>query len=82
MFSYQDFEKIMIAREKADQALMAKSQRIGSIENDEGGLRIYRNEDRCFWFIDSTYPITEADEEEIPQYLFDALMRFEAERIK
>lgn len=50
---------------------------IGKIGNYYGGLRIKREDGRCYWSIENW------DGEnwyEIPQYLFDALLRHEEER--
>lgn len=54
-------------------------KKIGDIENYYGGLFIKSDNDRYYWGIEN-YTSTRC--EEIPKYLYDALIKFENERDK
>lgn len=53
---------------------------IGSISNYDGHLEVYESGGKYYWYMDD-YDIAE-DHEEIPKYLYDALVKFETERDK
>jgi hypothetical protein len=51
---------------------------IGEISNYYGGLNTQELDGRYFWWIEEWNGLEET--EEIPKYLYDALIRFENER--
>ena len=53
---------------------------IGTISNYDGHLEVYESGGKYYWYMDD-YDIAE-DHEEIPKYLYDALVKFETERDK
>ena len=56
---------------------------IGEVYNYYGGIWVYKKGDKCYWFIENHDTdmdnIDMEDVEEIPPYLYDALIKFEDE---
>lgn len=52
-------------------------RQIGEIQNGYGALHTQKEDDKCLWWITC---IMGENEEEIPQYLYDALNRFQDEQ--
>jgi hypothetical protein len=55
------------------------TRQIGEIYNQYGTLEVKQKDKKYYWWIDCVGGIVE---EEIPQYLYDALNKFEDEREK
>ncbi|NCC34327.1 MAG: hypothetical protein EOM24_20290 [Chloroflexia bacterium] len=55
--------------------------RIGTIVNYYGALNVYEKDGKFFWYIEDWDP-KDVYSEEIPKYLYDALMRYERNREK
>lgn len=57
--------------------------RIGEIGNNYGDLNVFndKTQDKYYWFIND-WETWDETKEEIPKYLYDALMKFENEREK
>ena len=54
---------------------MKETRRIGGIGNYYGGLSLKEDEGKFYWSIEDW---SGEDWEEIPKYLYDALLKFEA----
>lgn len=52
---------------------------IGDIGNYYGCLNVYFEDDNYYWFIENWNGL---GEESIPKYLYDALIKFENERLQ
>jgi len=58
---------------------MKGSKKIGTIGNYYGDLRIYAKGPKFYWYIEN---YDDDNPEEIPEYLYETLVRYENERHK
>ena len=57
-------------------------KQIGEITNYYGGLHVQEKNGKYYWAIEGCYGLDDSNYDEIPKYLYDALIKYETEREK